>query len=148
MDSPPAIDCSERRRQPDRRMHPTTFWSTLRHGGRRKGFRRAGEAYRAYVDCPSHDAVLLLAFVLGASLLDALLTLFFIQSGGSEANPLMSFVLSHGQTPFIGVKMASTGFGAWFLVAHQYFPLAFGGLLVLAGGYMGILFMHAFILLS
>jgi hypothetical protein len=92
--------------------------------------------------------VLLLAFVLGASLLDALLTLFFIQSGGSEANPLMSFVLSHGQTPFIGVKMASTGFGAWFLVAHQYFPLAFGGLLVLAGGYMGILFMHAFILLS
>ena len=77
-----------------------------------------------------------------------LLTLFFIQNGGGEANPFMSFVLSHGQTPFMGVKMASTGLGAWFLVAHQYFPMAYRGLLVLAGGYMGVLSMHAFILLS
>jgi Domain of unknown function (DUF5658) len=148
MDYPVGIVSSERRRQSDRRMHPTTFWSALRYSGRRKGFRRSGEAYRAYVDCPSQDAVLLLSFVLGASVLDALLTLFFIQNGGGEANPFMSFVLSHGPTPFMGVKMASTGLGAWFLVAHQYFPMAYRGLLVLAGSYMGILCMHAVILLT
>jgi hypothetical protein len=147
MEYPRSLVSSERRRQSDRRVHPTTFWSALRYGGRRKGFRRAGEAYRVYVDCPSQDAVLLLSFVLGASVLDALLTLVFIQHGGGEANPFMYFVLSHGQMPFMGIKMALTGLGAWFLVAHQYFPMAYRGLLMLAGGYMGILLMHACILL-
>jgi hypothetical protein len=89
-----------------------------------------------------------LFFVVGASVLDALLTLFFLQNGGSEANPFMSLVLSHGQTPFMGIKMALTGIGAWFLAAHQYFPMAYRGLLVLAGGYIGILLIHAVILLS
>jgi hypothetical protein len=148
MDSPVGIVSSERRRQSDRRVHPTTFWSALRYGGRRQGFRRAGEAYRAYVDCPSQEALLLLSVVLGASVLDALLTLLFIQHGGGEANPLMSLVLRHGQTPFMGIKMALTSLGAWFLVAHQYFPMAYRGLLVLAGSYLGILLMHAVILLS
>jgi hypothetical protein len=41
-----------------------------------------------------------------------------------------------------------TGLGAWFLVAHQYFPMAYRGLLGLAGGYIGILFIHAVIWLS
>jgi hypothetical protein len=139
---------TERRRQPDRRAHPTTLWNTLRVGGRRKGFRRAGEAYKAYMDCPSKRAVTLLFFVLGASVLDALLTLLFLQRGGDEANPFMSLVLSHGHMPFVGIKMALTGIGAWFLAAHQSFPLAFRGLHVLAGSYMALLLIHAVISLS
>jgi len=148
MDHPVGIVIRERRRQLDRRVHPTTLWNALRCGGRRQGFRRSGEAFKAYVDCPSRRAVMWLFFVVGASVLDALLTLFFLQNGGSEANPFMSLVLSHGQTPFMGIKMALTGIGAWFLAAHQYFPMAYRGLLVLAGGYIGILLIHAVILLS
>jgi hypothetical protein len=148
MGHPIGVVISERRRQSDRRMHPTTLWSALCYCGRRKGFRRSGEAYKAYVDCPSQRAVLLLLIVVGASILDALLTLFFLQNGGSEANPFMSLVLSQGQTPFVGIKMALTGIGAWFLVAHQYFPMAYRGLLALAGGYMGVLLIHTVILLS
>jgi uncharacterized protein DUF5658 len=86
--------------------------------------------------------------VLGASLLDALFTLVFIQNGGAEANPFMSFVLNLGQTPFMGIKMALTGLGAWLLVAHQYFPMAYRALLVLAGSYLGVLLMHAYILMT
>jgi hypothetical protein len=138
----------QRRRQTDRRLHPTTFWSALRCGGQRKEFRRSGEAYRAYVDRPSGNVVLLLSFVLGASLLDALLTLLFIQKGGGEANPFMSYMLHLGQTPFIGVKVAFTGLGAWLLVAHEYFPLAYRGLLWMAGTYAGVLLVHAGVLLS
>jgi len=148
MDNPVGVVLSERRWQFDRRVHPTTLWSALRRGGRRKGFRRSCEACRAYVDCPSQHAALLFFFVVGASGLDALLTLLFIQNGGGEANPLMCFVLSHGQTSFMGIKMGLTGLGAWFLVAHQYFPMAYRGLLGLAGGYIGILFIHAVIWLS
>jgi hypothetical protein len=138
----------EQRRQPDRRVHPTTFWSALRFRGRRKGFRRAGESYQAYVDCPSQRAVALLFIVLGASVLDALCTLLFIQRGGNEANPFMSIVLNQGPTHFVGIKMALTGFGAWLLVAHQYFPMAYTGLHVLAGGYIALLLIHAVLLLA
>jgi hypothetical protein len=142
------IVIAERRWQPDRRAHPTTFWSTLRVRGRRQGFRRADEASRAYVDCPSRRAVVLLFFVLGASALDALCTLLFLQRGGQEANPFMAFVLSYGHTPFVGIKMTLTGIGALGLVAHHLFPMAYTGLLGMAGGYMGLLLIHAVILLS
>jgi hypothetical protein len=148
MDYPMGVIAAERRWQLDRRVHPTTFWSTLRVHGRRKEFRRAGEAASAYADCPSRRAVVLLFFVLGASALDALCTLLFIQRGGQEANPFMALVLSYGQTPFVGIKMALTGIGAWLLVAHHYFPMAYRGLLGLAGGYIGLLLLHAAILLS
>jgi hypothetical protein len=142
-----SIDVS-RRQQPDRRAQPTTLWSVLRFGGRRKGFRRAGEAYKAYADCASQRVVVLLFIVVGASVLDALFTLLFIQNGGTEANPLMAVAIDRGEVHFVGIKMAATGIGAWFLAAHQYFPLAFIGLHVLAAGYVGLLLIHAAILLS
>jgi Domain of unknown function (DUF5658) len=148
MEHPVKIGITERRERPDRRASPATFWSVLRFRGRRKGFRRAGEGYKAYVDCPSQRVVMLLFIVLVASVLDALCTVLFIQSGGDEANPLMALALSHGQMPFVGIKMALTGIGAWFLAAHQYFPMAFRGLHVLAVGYVGLLFIHIVILLS
>jgi hypothetical protein len=148
MDHAMEVDIAERRWQTDRRVRPTTFWSILRVHGRRKQFRRAGEACSAYVDCPSQGAVGLLFFVLAASALDALCTLLFLQRGGKEANPFMALVLSYGQMPFVGIKMALTGIGAWLLVAHYYFPMAYRGLLGLAGGYIGLLLIHAIILLS
>jgi hypothetical protein len=149
MEHPLGVVIPERRlQQPDRRAHPTTFWRALRVRGRRKGFRRVGEASHAYVDCPPQRTVVLLFFVIGASALDALCTLLFIQHGGHEANPFMALLLSHGEAPFVGVKMALTGLGAWLLAAHQCFPLASRGLHALAGGYLGLLLIHAVILLS
>jgi hypothetical protein len=91
---------------------------------------------------------MLLFVVVGASVLDAFFTLLFMQNGGHEANPLMAVVIEYGNTHFVGVKMTLTALGAWFLAAHQYFPLAFRGLHVLAAGYVGLLFIHAAILLS
>jgi hypothetical protein len=71
-----------------------------------------------------------------------------IQNGGGEANPLMATAILRGDTHFVGLKMALTGMGAWFLAAHQGFPLAIRGLHVLAVGYVGLLLIHAAILLS
>jgi Domain of unknown function (DUF5658) len=148
MQNPPGVARAERRWQSDRRRHPTTFWSALRVHGRRTQPRRAAEGSHAYVDRPAPWSVGLLFFVLGASALDAFCTLLFLDRGGQEANPIMTFVLSMGQTPFVGLKMALTGVGAWFLVAHYYFPLAFRGLLGLAGVYLGLLILHGVLLLS
>jgi hypothetical protein len=148
MEHPWAAITIEKRQQADRRAHPTSFWSALRFHGRRKGFRRTGEGRKAYVDCPSRGVTWLLCVVIVGSVLDALFTLIFLGGGGDEANPVMALVLSHGHTPFVGLKMALTGLGAWFLAAHQNFPLAFKGLRVLAFGYLGLLLIHAAILLS
>jgi hypothetical protein len=90
----------------------------------------------------------LLFFVLGASALDACCTLLFLDRGGQEANPLMALVIGMGQIPFVGLKMALTGIGAWFLVAHYYFPIAYLALLGLAGGYTALLVLHVVLLLS
>ena len=137
----------ERRQLADRRSHPTTFWSIWRLGGRRKGFRRAGEAREAYVDCPSPRVLVLLSIVIGASVLDALLTLLYLHHGGAEANPLMAVAIKHGEARFVAIKMALTGIGAWLLAAHQHFPLALRGLYVLATGYVGLLLIHVALLL-
>jgi hypothetical protein len=138
----------EGRRQGDRRQHPTNFWSALRPHGRRRGFRRMGEAYRAYVDIPSQRTTALLFLVVLGSVLDALFTLLFLGSGGDEANPVMALVLTQGHTPFVGLKMAVTGLGAWFLAAHRYFPLAYFGLHALAVAYGVLLLLHVILLLS
>jgi hypothetical protein len=136
----------DRRRQPDRRARPTTFWSALRYRGRRRGFRRVGESSHGYVDIPSRRATGLLFVVVVGSLLDALLTLLFLGNGGDEANPLMTFALTRGQTAFVGLKMAITGLGAWFLAAHRYFPLAYIGLHALAVAYAMLLLLHVTLL--
>jgi hypothetical protein len=144
----PVGSVANRRQQADRRAQPTTFWNALSFGGRRQAFRRVGEGKRAYVDRPSPRAHALLFTVVGASVLDAFFTLLFIQNGGHEANPFMAVLINSGMASFVGVKMMLTGLGAWFLAAHEYFPVAFKGLHALAVGYVGILLIHAAILLS
>jgi Domain of unknown function (DUF5658) len=79
--------------------------------------------------------VFLTPWICWASALDAYLTLCSLQDGGSEANPLMALVLAHGDMMFLWCKIGLTSLGAWFLAAHQQFPLAFRGLQGLALGY-------------
>ena len=140
------ISC-DRRWLGDRRVHPTTFCSTLRYHGRRRGFRRLDEAHRAYVDIPARRVTALLFFVVIGSVLDALFTLLFLANGGDEANPVMALMLTQGPTPFVGLKMAITSLGAWFLAAHRYFPVAYVGLHGLAVAYAGLLLLHVILLL-
>ena len=108
----------DRRRLPDRRARPTTLWSALRWQGRRMGFRRAGEGHYASVDGLARPTVVLALFVAASSLLDALLTLRYLQDGGGEANPLMHLAIAHSQTLFLAVKIGVTGPAVWGFVAN------------------------------
>jgi Domain of unknown function (DUF5658) len=132
----------ERRGLADRRARPTTLVSAMRWQGRRKGFRRAGEGHRAYVDCLAGRIVGLAVLVCVSSVLDALLTLLHLEGGGCEANPLMYMALAYGPALFIALKLSITCVAAWFLAAHQQFPLAYRGLHGLALGYGVILAYH------
>ena len=132
----------DRRRLPERRAHPTTFFRALRWRGRRQGFRRAGEGHHAYVDCLARRNVVLAILVFVGSLLDALLTLRHLQHGGQEANPWLALALAHGTPRFLQLKIGLTGGGVWLLAAHQQFPLAQRGLHGLALGYGVVLIYH------
>lgn len=136
----------DRRTVSDRRTRPTAFWSAVfRLRGRRVGFRRTAEGYRTYVDQPSRRTVLLVLFVMLSSILDASLTLRYLNNGGGEANPAMAFLLQQGLLPFLHVKMCLTGIGAWLLAVHEHFPLAFHGLHAMAIVYGMLLVFHAIV---
>lgn len=138
---------AKQRRISDRRTRPTSFWSVaFRFRGRRAGFRRSAEGYRAYIDQPSSRVVLLVLFVMLSSICDALLTLLHLENGGSEANPMMALVLHQGTAPFLHVKLSLTGAGAWLLAAHEHFPLAFQALHSMAVIYGLLLMLHGMLL--
>ena len=137
----------ERRRLADRRTRPTTFVSAIRWKGRRKGFRRDGEGRHTYIDCLARHIGDLAVLVCVCSILDALLTLLHLEDGGCEANPLMYVALAHGTTLFVALKLSITCVAAWFLAAHQQFPLAYRGLHGIALGYGALLVYHLVLIL-
>jgi Domain of unknown function (DUF5658) len=132
----------DRRRLPERRARPTTFFGALHWKGRRQGFRRAGEGRCAYVDCVAWRIVVLVLLVFVSSLLDAFLTLRHLQHGGQEANPWLALALTYGTPRFLQLKIGLTGVGVWLLAAHQQFPLARRGLHGLTLGYGVVLIYH------
>jgi hypothetical protein len=91
---------------------------------------------------------LLVLWVTLSSACDAFLTLLYISNGGAEANPLMAWVLAYGSTMFVGLKMSMTCIGTWALGVLQHVPLASIVLHILMLIYLGIMGMHAVILLS
>lgn len=96
----------------------------------------------------SPRAVALVLFVVLSSALDALLTLLYLQQGGSEANPIMVLALNHGTTAFVIFKMALTGFGALLLAINERAWLSRRSLQALALTYGVLLLYHGVIFLK
>jgi len=140
------LPLGDRRQLSDRRLQPTSLGSALQLYGRRRGFRRAGEGVNTYVDCLAPRVSGLTLLILMSSILDAYLTILHLQRGGGEANPLMALVLTYGYTPFLAIKIITTGVGTWWLAVHQQFVLAWNALHVLAGVYVLLLMYHLLLL--
>ena len=98
----------------DRRHRPALGVRCGRRS-RRTGFRRAGEGHHAYVDGLAWRIVGLAVLVYVSSLLDALLTLLYLEDGGGEANPVMHLALAYGPTVFVALKLSITGVAVWWL---------------------------------
>ena len=112
----------------DRRSHPTSFVSTLRFGGRRKGFRRKGEERNRYVDCLSLRTIVLTLIIFILSTLDAIFTLLHLENGAFELNPLMEQIIQSGFESFFIIKSLGIGLIACFLAIHQNFNISFYGM--------------------
>jgi len=129
------------REGPDRRK-PTTLWGSLQYNGRRQGARREGEGAETYVDQPARRVTLLVYVILGCSVIDALLTLLYIEHGGGEANPIMAITINWGLTWFVALKMLLTAAGILMLAIHQNFRFGLRGLYGMAIIYLALMVYH------
>jgi hypothetical protein len=138
---------SERRKRHDRRQC-NNVWASFRFSGRRQGARRNGEGENTYVDRPARHVIILAYTIIFCSILDALLTLLYIERGGGEANPVMAMAIDFGMTAFVSLKMALTIFGIGLLTLHQNFRLGLRGLYGIAILYLLLLAYHGIIWLG
>jgi hypothetical protein len=84
----------------------------------------------------------LLLFLLNC--LDALLTILWVRNGlATEGNGLMAYLLDAGDFPFLSVKLAVGAGVAYVLYTWSHLALARGGLQLVSGLYLALMFVHA-----
>jgi len=131
----------EKRDFPDRRRYPTPIMSRYTLWGRRMSFRRQkDQAQGGYVDRYGSGLLLLLVALLVLNALDAVFTIFILDCGGQEVNPLMGVLIAYcGERFWIG-KFLLVATAVLFLCLHSQFPrvkdalwlvtLIYGGLIL------------------
>ena len=93
--------------------------------GRRRRNRRDTDPDRNYyVDWIEGPYLRALVWVCVFIVLDSLSTLYIISRGGSEANPLMRWILERGTFTFLASKVATAIVGFLLLGVHRFFPIA------------------------
>ena len=144
--SPPGGD-SEQRSGRDRRRRVFPPLQYLVAGGRRRGVRRSEDLYRIVIlDRYSPKLFISVVGILLLSLFDGLLTLYLIEHGSAEINPVMDYFLKKGPFIFAIAKYVLTSLAVVIFVivancvlprsnfrAQKLFPyalLAFGGVIV------------------
>jgi hypothetical protein len=95
----------DRRSGKDRRGHNLPEIKSLFIYGRRKKTRRQDDKHKtSYFDHYSPSLFAAIVLIIFLSILDALLTLFLVDCGANEINPVMSYFLRFGPFTFVSVK--------------------------------------------
>lgn len=137
---PESVFPRNRRHGGDRRLEPTGLLSRYTLHGRRTRIRRDTDLLRGrYVDRSSGRHLLLILLLLLFISIDAFSTLFILEHGGEEINPLMVRTLQQGVGWFLVVKLGPLPLAFLLLSVHRYFSwvrLALGSLAAIYGGLM------------
>lgn len=116
-DSP---DYVEKRCGKDRRIHQLPQWRYLLFSGRRAKARRKEDRHRTfYFDRYGSNLFAAIVAILLLSVIDALLTLYLIDNGSTELNPVMAYVIKHGPFVFMGAKYFFTCTGVIILLLFR-----------------------------
>ncbi len=130
-------------RGPDRRRRPTPRFSRFAWlGGRRREGRRQGESENLFVDQFSLRMWLLLAWIALMNGADSFFTIYHLQNGGVELNPVADWMLKTGRLGFVVLKSALIALPLVVLCVHKNFALARAGLWIAAGIYTALLVYH------
>jgi hypothetical protein len=101
-----------------------------------------------YVDRLGGEVWLVLLSIFLFQILDTNLTLFHLQRGGEELNPLMRKLIVRDQRLFVIVKLGISVLGLAFLGIHKNYPYVRPGLLVLFVLFLGVVGWHCFLALQ
>jgi K+-sensing histidine kinase KdpD len=95
----------DRRSGKDRRSHKMPEIKSLFIYGRRKKIRRQDDKCKiTYFDHYSSALFVAIIIILFLNIIDALLTLYLIDHGATEINPVMAYFLNFGPLTFMSVK--------------------------------------------
>ena len=140
---PPATSIRHVKRGPDRRKQPTPRFSRYTFfGGRRSVIRRPEELEGSYVDRYHVVVALVLGWVALMNIGDSFFTLWHLQSGGVELNPVAEALLRTGRLGFVFWKSLLIAVAMLVLVLHKNFWLARVGMWVAAAGYTALNVYH------
>lgn len=115
---------TERRSGADRRAAPTPAVGSYWLRGKRMYLRREAEIGSGYyVDHPGRTALFAVGTLAMLVVLDGVLTLYLIERGAFEANPVMAFFLSLGVPVFLSVKYGVTLVALAVLLIHKNFAV-------------------------
>jgi hypothetical protein len=110
----------EKRSGKDRRAPRFPKLRYLLFAGRRARVRRAEDWHGTfYFDRYSSSIFAAIVLILLLSVLDALLTLYLIDHGSTELNPIMSYFLKYGPFVFMGAKYFLTCAGVVILLLFR-----------------------------
>jgi hypothetical protein len=113
-------DYIEKRSGKDRRTHRFPKLRYLLLSGKRAKARRQEDSHRTfYFDRYSSHIFAAIVAILLLSVLDALLTLYLIDNGSTELNPVMSYFLRYGPFVFMGAKYFFTCAGVVILLLFR-----------------------------
>lgn len=128
-------------------MRPTPMLSAYTLRGRRTRVRRDTDFLRGrYVDRSTGRHLLLLVLLMLFVTLDAMSTLYILENGGTEANPLMETTLERGVGWFLMVKLGPLPLAFTLFSVHRYFGWVKVGLTLLVVVYGGLMLYHFWIL--
>jgi len=131
-------DPGNRRARGDRRRRPTPIFSRFTLRGRRARIRRAADLVRGrYVDRSTGAHLALILLLLIFIVLDAASTLYILERGGREVNPLMDSALRRGIGWFLLIKLGPLPLAFLLLSIHRYFRwvrVALGAMVAVYGG--------------
>ena len=110
----------ERRSGVDRRKTNRQIFSKHTLAGNREAIRRGEDREKAYsIDRHSYKLLTLIILIIFLSICDAVLTLFLLDRGAVEINPVMAYSLNHGPMVFFWVKYLLTTFSLIIILVHS-----------------------------
>ena len=133
----------------DRRQRPTSPFSRYALLGRRQSIRRKSDRKtNIYVDLYGHYLLLSLLLIILLSILDAYFTIFHIEKGAREINPLMDFLMGYGNTYFFVIKYTLTALGLILLCIYKSLPISRTVIICLLFFYLTVFANHIYLILG
>jgi hypothetical protein len=132
----------DRRILKDRRRKPTRPFSKYMLFGDRQTIRRwSDRKTHLYVDRYGHGLLIILLVLMSLSVLDAYSTIFLVERGGQEINPLMKVLMEYGYMCFFVVKYVLTALAVFILcICKNHFLMRLGT--------VSILFLYSMVLIN